>query len=354
MIINLANITNDRMEGVELKRRSSELDGLRAVAVALVVIFHVFGEDSLIGGYIGVDVFFVISGYLITGLLIAEFERSGGISLKRFYIRRIRRIWPAFTGLLAVILIAALFRVAVYGSDADGWIILSVLSATSLMNWARAFDYNPGGILGHSWSLSIEEQFYLMWPPLLIACLRFRTRKQLLVILAVTILLSAGWRTYLTMHGLPPARTYNGLDTRADALLIGSFLAVYGAGYVSVRVKGIWTALANIILVSIIFFAPWNSVFMNTIGFTIAAVCAAVWVAIAVKPTPFVRYVLGSKIAVWIGLRSYSLYLWHYPIMIWLTMTGMPSDIRKIWTLLLSFILADLSYRLVERPFLGN
>jgi peptidoglycan/LPS O-acetylase OafA/YrhL len=343
--------TKENSREAALNSRIEELDGLRAVAVSSVVIFHVFGEKTLVGGYLGVDIFFVISGYLITGLLMAEFDRTRNISLQTFYMRRIRRIWPALSVLLLTVAAMATARILVFGADPDDWLMLSILSAVSIMNWARAFDYNSGGILGHMWSLSNEEQFYLIWPLLLIFNLRIFDRKFVLLFIGIAIIGSAGWRTYMTLHGASPDRTYNGLDTRADALLVGCFLAVYGISNIAPRTRAYATAMASTILITMLFFVPWTSLFMNTVGFTIAALCAATWVAAAVKPYPLVQTLVGSPPAVWLGLRSYSLYLWHYPIMTWILMGGVVSPVSQPITLVLSVLIADLSYRFIERPF---
>lgn len=331
-----------------MAERIRELDGLRAIAVASVVIFHAYGENALAGGYLGVDIFFVISGYIITRILLREHRQTGGISLKGFYLRRMRRIWPALTVLLATVAVVETVRMAIsertFASDT---FILALASIAGVMNWIRAFEYSGGGIFGHIWSLAVEEQFYLLWPPLLVFCLRFQNRSATPVI-PVIILAILLWRTFLVLSGAPPERTYNGLDTRADALLIGCCFALREGGnpFSATRMAGF--GAASCILLAMLAFVSWTSAFMNSAGFTIAALCAAFWVAETASPHRLTTQTLGARPMVWLGLRSYSLYLWHYPVIVWMNMTDLPHGVAMPLAILISLVMADLSYRFVE------
>src|SRR5262245_60440887 len=177
-------------------------------------------ELVLPGGFIGVDVFFVLSGYLITALLVVEWEQDGRISLPHFYARRALRLLPA----LSLLLLAYL---AVGWWLTKGWQALLVNAGIVLFyaaNWARALGRDLP-ILGHTWSLSIEEQFYLLWPPIVVVLLRLGlTRRGLAAVALGGALLAAAARVALGLAGASFQRLYNGLDTRADALLVGCFL----------------------------------------------------------------------------------------------------------------------------------
>lgn len=336
-----------------MAKRIGELDGLRAIAVSVVVIFHAYGERGIAGGYLGVDMFFVISGYIITTILLKEQAETGAISLKQFYLRRIRRIWPALAVLLGMVISIEAARATVTGGHPGGdTLFLALVSAASMMNWVRAFRYSGGGILGHIWSLSVEEQFYLLWPLLLSFCLRFQNRRAILQLLGLGILAVLAWRIFLVFSSVPPERTYNGLDTRADALLIGCLLAFYGTRTLSASIRMAGLAIASCILLTMLMLAPWTSIGMNGVGFTVAALCAAFWVAETVEPHRMTARILGSRSMSWLGLRSYSLYLWHYPVIVWMTMTSLPSPVAMPLAIGLSLALADASYRFVELPFL--
>lgn len=168
------------------------------------------------GGYLGVDVFFVLRGFLITTLIVEEFDRAGSVSLKNFYIRRILRLAPALIALLTVYCIVSL--VTLSENLARKNYLEALITAAYLSNWARAFSIHPPDFLGHTWSLSIEEQFYMLWPILLLGLLRWIRRRSHVVLIAVALALVAGIeRVLLAMAGATSERLYNGLDTRADA-----------------------------------------------------------------------------------------------------------------------------------------
>lgn len=331
--------------------RILELDGLRAVAVMAVVLFHAFGVKGLPGGYLGVDIFFVISGYIITDTLLREHRSSGTISITGFYRRRVRRLLPALFALSLVVTLIGLVSNWFKPESADyGFVVL--VSLASIMNWVRALGISDGGIMGHAWSLSVEEQFYLFWPLMLLLFMKSpRMQAMLTPALVVAILASLLWRLVLFQADVSAARIYNGLDTRADALLIGVLLAVYGVANISQR----WMLCvipAALVLLTMGLVAEWQSAGMLTFGYTIAAACAAWLVAASVRPGKLTTTLLKSSVAVWIGVRSYSLYLWHYPIMEWARRTGLPDGTWEFVALLASFVAADLSFRFVERPFL--
>jgi len=199
------------------------LDGLRALAVLPVLLFH-GGVPGFQWGYIGVDVFFVISGYLITDTLLKEQAETGCISLLGFYRRRALRLLPA---LALVCLAVLLFMGLVANSWNQAWREIAIV-AFYAGNWTRALGTGLPQYLGHTWSLAIEEQFYIRWPALLLAILALNPTiiSSLRLILALVIAVTC-WRIFLALYGASADRLYNGTDTRADALLIGAALAFF-------------------------------------------------------------------------------------------------------------------------------
>ena len=201
-----------------------ELDGLRGVAILAVMIFHA-GAPFLKGGFIGVDIFFVLSGFLITSLLIEEFDNTKSVSLKNFYMRRILRLGPALILLLTVF--CSLSVALLNRKEAAGNIVEALISLFYMSNWARAFQIYPPDLLGHTWSLSIEEQFYIFWPLILITLLRTAKSRWTIFFAAILIALSAMFmRIGLSISGSSAMRLYNGLDTRADSLMTGCALGI--------------------------------------------------------------------------------------------------------------------------------
>lgn len=337
-----------------------DIEGLRALAVGLVLLYHA-GVEFIPGGFIGVDVFFVISGFLITGMLLRETQRSGRISLAKFYAKRVRRLLPAAT----LVLVASAILVwtvgpstqrSAYGGDI-------VASALSLVNWRfadRAVDYQAQGIdaspVQHFWSLSVEEQFYFIWP-LLLLLVAFAVRRwnwkvtptSVVVLLAIT-LPSLAWSVVAT--NAEPASAFFVTTTRLWELGIGALVAT---GVLVWQRIPIWVAhlLGWCGLIAIVFAAltveaasawPGWLALVPTLG------TAAVIVA-GTRDRPRYPVVLSWKPAVWIGGLSYSLYLWHWPLLVaagW--QWGDLGQKRGLLIVLLSFIPAWLSYKLVEAP----
>jgi peptidoglycan/LPS O-acetylase OafA/YrhL len=196
------------------------LDGLRAFAVTGVVLAHALpGSRYIPGGGIGVDVFFVLSGFLITRILAREISVTGSIDFKLFYMRRLLRLTPP----LAFLLLTELAFEFLTSSDFATHEKAALMSASYLMNWNRAFNWWPQGNLGHTWSLAIEEQFYLIWPALLIFIYPRRPIRWLSVIIVMVL----AWRTYLIHQGASIDRIYNGFDTHSDSLFIGCAVGLF-------------------------------------------------------------------------------------------------------------------------------
>jgi peptidoglycan/LPS O-acetylase OafA/YrhL len=342
------------------------LDGLRALSVLAVVLYH--GSVSpFSAGFVGVDVFFVISGYLITSLLLAEWRATGRVSLSAFYLRRARRLLPAlFTVLAAVSAYALVFLDHDQASALPGDVLASLLY---IQNWhlVAGGDYFAGeSLLKHLWSLAIEEQFYLVWPAVFaVALRRSRGRTASLVrgVVAASAL-SIAWMALQFDDFDPNALNdaYVGTHTRAFTILAGVLLAFawspgrgrnrggHGAGLVvdavGLAAIGALTWIATRLTFEDPFFYPR--------GFVVVAVLAALAVAAAVHPrSRIVRGALSAPTLVAIGKRSYAIYLWNWPIVALTTpredipLRGIPLTVLR---LVLTFALAAASYRCIEHP----
>ncbi len=318
------------------------LDGVRAFAVMAVLFFHLPGASPgvglLPGGWIGVDLFFVLSGFLITSILTGEQDKTGTIGLKRFYLRRALRLMPAFAALLLV----AMALGASSKSHLPDALQAGFFAATYTMNWYRAFSDGPVWLLGHSWSLAIEEQFYLVWPATLLL-VKARQRSKVVVLLLVAVI---AWRSWLLLHGASPDRIYYGFDTRADALLIGCLLAVSPATFPRSLLAGT-TALAIIVFTA--FVAVRVSPFTQFVGMPVIAMAAAVLIAGLRGGNALARGFAWPPFA-FTGRISYGLYLWHLPVLdvVSAKFPGVPG----VALIALSYLAAVLSFFAIERPFL--
>jgi peptidoglycan/LPS O-acetylase OafA/YrhL len=320
------------------------LDGLRGFAILLVLADHSGIRIAAGAGQLGVTIFFVLSGFLITTLLLEERARSGRVSFRRFYWRRALRLLPALAALLGVValLLAAAGRAGEIAGD-----IVPVLFY--VMNWTTIAGHNPG-LLSHTWSLSIEEQFYFVWPVLLMATLAIgRGRLPWVVALLVGVTVTATFLRFLLWMG-PPSyyRVYEGTDTRMDSLAIGCLLALVFARRPVVVPPLAMAAMAAAILATL---RATNVESMATIGLSVTAFAAAGLVAGAA--TGAGERVLAWRPLAYLGVISYGLYLWHRPVMRAFTESGLggvPWAVAAMFAV--SIGLAFLSRRLVEDPFL--
>ena len=331
------------------------LDGLRGVAIIAVLAVHtnhLFGWSVLKGGSIGVDIFFVLSGFLITSILLSEWNATGNISLKHFYLRRCLRLFPAL--LLMIALVHLLSDSLFLPQEAELTRKASPLALAYVTDFAIAFAPNIQlGGLRHTWSLAMEEQFYLLWPPLLIVLLRIGVSKKSLILITLSLaLVSALHRAALFNLGASAVRTYYGFDTRADALLIG---CVAGMAVTWGLVSGMpsLTTPAIFLLSFLLVGSDYASPFLHNGGFTLLAAAAAVVVVnVVVAETDRSRRVLESAGLVWIGRISYGVYLWHYPIFKSLGNLKAPWPIKLLIGLVATFALASASFYLLEGPLL--
>ncbi len=334
------------------------LDGLRAMAVLLVATVHVtyllvpeWAGRWLPGGFLGVDVFFVLSGFLITTLLLEEHHRTGSVSLRSFYARRALRLLPAVVVLLLVHAVLATLANADLGLEARtaGAVLLYVL------NWVIASGGSVASGLGHLWSLSIEEQFYLVWPVLLLVALGRRRPTAFLVGTALTgIVVSAGVRALLWLDGAGWEATYVRTDARADELLMGVLLAVaFRHGW---RLPHRWRHLGTgglVVLLACAATVPRESSWLYLGGgFTLVGLASVVLVAALLDAESPLTRAFSWRPAVCLGRASYSLYLWHVPVFAAVTdrFSSQPAGARLALGLTGCAAATLASYHVVEMP----
>jgi peptidoglycan/LPS O-acetylase OafA/YrhL len=339
------------------------LDGLRALAVAGVVLYHA-EPGWLPGGYLGVDLFFVLSGFLITSLLLAERDRTGTVDLGRFWLRRARRLLPAVVVLVGVCTLAAavLARDDLGRTRAD-----AVASLLYVNNWHQVLadhsyfvQFERPSLLLHLWSLAVEEQFYLVWPLLLLAGLRLFGRRGMVVAIVAGIAASALLMAVLYDAAGDPSRVYYGTDTRASTILVGALLAFLWpverlrgrlAPGARVALDGFGVAALGLVALAFLRQRDYDP-FAYRGGLLLFAIAAAFLIAAVSHPASRLERVFAWAPLVWIGARSYGIYLWHWPVM----MLARPRDVGFDGPLLVALqiaatvAIAAVSYRLVEQP----
>ncbi|MCU1430879.1 MAG: hypothetical protein JWL83_4879 [Actinomycetia bacterium] len=339
------------------------LDGLRALAVLAVIGYHL-NLSWAKGGYLGVDTFFVLSGYLITSLLLGEHRAGGGIDLAAFWGRRARRLLPA---VLLVVLGVALYAATWASADQfetlrkDGWATLAYVANWRLISAHQSyFDlFSAPSPLRHMWSLAIEEQFYLFWPLVVFLVMGSgRGRRSLLTVVTVGGIVASS--TWMAVHYsvADPSRTYYGTDTRAHSLLVGCLLALFlerRAAFsprMQARVQAMGVVAGIGLLVALYSISDTNRAMYHG-GFLLYAVGVAVVVTAAVQTTwSPLRSVLSFEPLRWIGTISYGLYLWHWPAIVILTPSRMHvhGDALRLVQVAATFAVASASFYLVERP----
>ena len=355
---------------VAKSRYVDSLDGLRALCALAVVGYHM-KLPWLGGGLLGVTVLFVLSGYLVTAGLIKEFSTSHGrINLGQFWIRRFWRLMPTVAVFVAVTgAVCAIFNAELFTKMRPDILpsLFMVINWTKILSnesyFAAAGAPSP---LTHFWSLAIEAQFYFVWPPIIYLLMRLRTpRKGIKAGLLVASLVSAGLMALMYVPGADPSRVYYGTDTRAMSMLLGCWLAfAWSFGRMSrhkaSRLKGIHRTVVQLIgpacimgLVAMMIFTEGYSSFSYYGGILLCSVLTLGAVACLVPAGSVVSRIFSFKPFVWVGKRSYAIYLWHYPLLELMNPLNATAGIPW-WKLLLELalilLLSDLSYRFIETP----
>ncbi|NVN53735.1 acyltransferase [Mycolicibacterium hippocampi] len=338
-----------------------DIEGMRAIAVFLVILFHAY-HLPFTAGFVGVDVFFVISGFLITSLLLREQTRVGRISLSGFYARRTRRILPASTLVVLVTLFATYHWLGFIAGNSVAndakW--TAIFGANLHFGWVRT-DYfgaqSPPSPLQHMWSLGVEEQFYAVWPGLLliVALLARGARYRRVLAAAVSVIIAASLIWSVAQTSVNQTWAYFSPLTRAWELALGALVAVLAPSIA--RLRPAWAAqalavlgLAGIFISAIVFTSetryPGYAAILPVVGSAvlIAAGCA--------NQETFVGRILSARPMQWVGARSYSLYLWHWPLLIIPAQyAGRDLSVLENTGLVLVTVVASAAtYRLVENP----
>ncbi|HEX8161038.1 MAG TPA: acyltransferase [Pyrinomonadaceae bacterium] len=338
------------------------LDGVRGVSILAVMYFHGGGSWIGRGGFLGVDIFFTLSGFLITTLLVEEWEQAGTISLANFYARRALRLLPALLAVIAACLAAVALFPPAEGAAAAG---REILVALYLSDWLKV--YPP---LFHTWSLSIEEQFYMAWPLLLFGMLWLRLSRPVMIALVAAGVAAIALHRAALWHGLAGTEryaVYTRLDARADSLLVGCIAGLLLSSGLSIkalpprplRVLAVVSA-ACVALLMLLIPSDWPALYYG--GFTaVAAMVGLVILHLFTAPIRLFSALFELSPLRWFGRISYGLYLWHLPVYTLYNNYAPPPRVGS-YTLgimiplaikfLLSVGVGVLSFRVVERPAL--
>jgi peptidoglycan/LPS O-acetylase OafA/YrhL len=343
-------------------RRRPALDGMRAIAVTFVVVYHL--DDQLLpGGFVGVDLFFVLPGYLITALLVRERAAEGAISLRGFWRRRVRRLWPLAWVVLALVAGAGVFGVW----NPDQQRALPAETAASLANVANWWQAAHGGYveqfvapspLRHFWSLAVEEQFYLLWPIVLAGLLAVAVRRGPRVVWGALAAMSAASIALAWIE--TPDRAYLGTDTRAVALLAGAALAYGFRGHHlrgptspgARRAIGAWALAGCAVVGYVLVAATPASEWLHHGGFAVIAVAGTGLVASVLTNAPVQRALRGAAL-VWLGRRSYAVYLLHWPLIVALG-PERSTAFKAAVVIPVSLLGAELFHRRLELPAIAG
>ena len=339
--------------------RRPEIDGLRAIAVLVIILYHakivLFGRDWFEGGYIGVDIFFVISGYLISRIILEELFKTGSFSFLKFYERRARRILPMlFTVMLVTFPFAWKYLLPANFLEYSKSILSAVLFSSNFFFYFVTTEYGAASALLkpflHTWSLGVEEQFYIVFPIILVLFYKF-LKKHVFILFSAMFLLSLLFSNAMSMQNislnfyLPMSRFWE--------LLVGSILAYFELkrGRVQNRIANIIFPIVGFYLIvySILFFEAKTP---HPGLITLIPIIGSAFIIAFSSKEDFVGRVLGSKPFIGIGLISYSVYLWHFPIFAFSRIgSSAPSNYDKVYWIALTFVLSIISYFVIEQPF---
>lgn len=331
-------------------QRLLPLDGLRALSIALVLFHHFYLPYFAKSGFLGVDLFFVLSGFLITSLLIREYEQSHAINLQKFAIQRFYRLFPPFALMIGTF---ALFSLGfdLYGIGFKQSLYEIFYATFSMSNWLRALETFHFQVLGHTWSLAMEQQFYLIWPLALWAILRLSPKFRVTAGLALLIL-SICVRFIYFHKGVSSAYILQSFEGRSSSLFFGTFLALVQnhPKLSKIRLSSIWSWAA---LMGILTLSQWMDLLGDQAllwGYSICGLCATILIHNLIHNHDTLHQWMSWTPVVHVGQISYSLYLWHFPIFVYFLIHNIP----LIWLALigvpLSFLCAHLSWRWVELP----
>lgn len=342
------------------------LDGLRAIAVLSVIAYHLHLPYTT-GGFLGVAIFFVISGYLITSLLLFEWEQKQTINLGNFWLRRAKRLLPAIFFLLLILnIVVPLLKPELVSNLHKE----SIAALFFYSNWHYIFrdisyfeSFEMTSFLMHFWSLAIEEQYYLICAFVIFILLKNKVKMKILLFIFIgSALLSAIVMGVLFQPNQDPSRIYYGTDTRLFSLLIGSSFAIIFPNY---RLKENLTKMGKIVFNVISLIGVFSLFYLMIItneyesfvyqgGMVILSLITCIVVLSLALPVPlFINKIMSMKPLQWIGVRSYGIYLWHYPIIQWFNVKTDTSDLsvgKILLEIALIFVIATLSYELVEKP----
>ncbi|WP_076418269.1 acyltransferase [Paenibacillus sp. FSL R7-0273] len=348
-----------------MKRYMPGIDGLRAISVLAVIAYH-FNMKWAQGGFMGVGVFFVLSGYLITDQILQEWAINHSLSIKKFWIRRLRRLLPAMVFMLLAVTLWLLFTDPARLISLKGDIASSIFY---MNNWYLIFhkvsyfeSFGPASPIGHLWSLSIEEQFYMIWPLAIWFVLKLSPRRgELMLFILILSFVSAVAMAALYVPGTDPSRIYYGTDTRAFAILIGAALAAGWPSWKrserlsasSRRLLDITGGIALVIILVLICLTNEYDDSLYPFGFLFLSLISAAVIAVLAHPASRLSGILGCRPLAWIGKRSYSLYIWHYPVIILMNANSAnerPGLIQMLLQFTVIVLLAVVSYKYIEEP----
>ncbi|MEI2316318.1 acetyltransferase [Bacillus cereus] len=341
------------------------LDSLRGLAILGVILYHI-NFNWMPGGFLGVTVFFVLSGYLITDILAMEWKRNKRIDLKKFWLSRARRLLP---GMLVMLIITLAWITIFHSSLLEKMRGDSLAALFYVSNWWYIYhklsyfdNFNQISPLNHFWSLAVEEQFYVVWPFIISLGLYYiKKQSRMILLICLGAFASALAMAILYEPGVDPSRIYYGTDTRAFSLLIGAVLALVWpsnrlANKIIPKARFILDVVGGIALIIIlVMFWKTNQYdpFLYKGGMVFLSIATALLVANLAHPASRIAQFLRFRPLRWIGVRSYGIYLWHYPI---LTLTtpkvnaGDFSIIRAILQFLLIILIAQISWKFIEKP----
>jgi len=318
------------------------IDGLRAVAISMVIFSHLWLDGPIPGGF-GVTLFFFISGYLITRLLLTEHEETGQVDIRRFFVRRLMRLAPAVL-------------VMIVGVSSTYLLVLNRTSGTEisaamfyLMNYYQILGGNMALPFGPLWSLAIEEHFYLVFPFALVLS-RLRAERFFLGLVVVTVGVLV-WRYILVLNDASVARTYMATDTRIDSILYGALLAIATMSGFRINWMLRWPVVVGALGLLMMTFVVRDHLFRETIRYSIQGGALIPLFHFALSGRSPLTALLETPPAVWLGKLSYSLYLWHFPVIMFIDKVLGPHSIATLaLKLCVSAALTCVSFFFVERP----